>query len=108
MPHKKNLIPALATLLAMLVTAPVCAADAQKLYTQGLAATCANCHGTQGKSIKDGALPSLAGMKSDYLIEQMQAFKTGTRSATIMHQISKGFSEEQTKQLADYFASQKP
>ena len=84
------------------------AADAQILYTQSLAATCANCHGTQGKSLKDPSVPGLAGRPSAYIIEQMQAFKTGTREATIMHQIAKGYTNEQIKQMADYFASQKP
>lgn len=84
------------------------AADAQILYTQSLAATCANCHGTQGKSVKDPSVPGLAGRPSAYIIEQMQAFKTGTREATIMHQIAKGYTNEQIKQMADYFASQKP
>jgi sulfide dehydrogenase cytochrome subunit len=84
------------------------AADAQILYTQSLAATCANCHGTQGKSVKDPSVPGLAGRPSAYIIEQMQAFKTGTREATIMPQIAKGYTDEQVKQMADYFASQKP
>jgi sulfide dehydrogenase cytochrome subunit len=84
------------------------AADSQALYTQSLAATCANCHGTQGKSLKDPSVPGLAGRPSAYLIEQMQAFKTGTREATIMHQIAKGYTDEQVKQMADYFANQKP
>ena len=84
------------------------AADAQILYTQSLAATCANCHGTQGKSVKDASVPGLAGRPSAYLIEQMQAFKTGAREATIMHQIAKGYTDEQVKQMADYFANQKP
>ena len=84
------------------------AADSQTLYTQSLAATCANCHGTQGKSLKDPSVPGLAGRPSAYLIEQMQAFKTGTREATIMHQIAKGYTNEQVKQMADYFANQKP
>ena len=84
------------------------ATDSQTLYTQSLAATCANCHGTQGKSLKDPSVPGLAGRPSAYLIEQMQAFKTGTREATIMHQIAKGYTDEQVKQMADYFANQKP
>lgn len=84
------------------------AVDGQKLMIQSLAATCANCHGTQGKSLIDPSVPGLAGRPSSYLIEQMQAFKTGTRQATIMHQIAKGYSDEQVKLMADYFASQKP
>jgi len=86
---------------------PSRAADAQALYVKGLAATCANCHGTAGKAQKDATVPGLAGLKAEYIVEQMQAFKSGARTATIMHQIAKGFNDEQVKQLADYFASQK-
>lgn len=92
----------------VLISAAANATDTQTLYTQSLAATCANCHGTQGKSLKDPSVPGLAGRPSAYIIEQMQAFKTGTREATIMHQIAKGYTDEQVKQMADYFASQKP
>ena len=82
------------------------AASQQELAINGMAATCANCHGTFGKSIQGGALPSLAGMQSEYIVEQMQAFKTGTRKATIMHQLAKGYTEQQIKDLAAYFAVQ--
>jgi len=95
-------------LYLIMTSGAACAGDAQVLYTQSLAATCANCHGTQGKSLKDPSVPGLAGRPSAYLIEQMQAFKTGTREATIMHQIAKGYTDEQVRQLADYFASQQP
>lgn len=99
-----------ATLIAsaFLGTGSALAVDQQTLYTQSLAATCANCHGTLGKGVKDGSLPKLAGLKSEYLSEQMQAFKSGARPATIMHQIAKGYSDEQVKLLAAFFASQQP
>ena len=84
------------------------AVDQQTLYTQSLAATCANCHGTQGKGVNDGSVPGLAGLKADYIEAQMQAFKSGARQATIMHQLAKGYSEEQIRLLATYFSSQKP
>ena len=83
-------------------------ADAQKLYTRGVAATCANCHGTDGRAQDDATVPGLAGMSADHIVAQMQAFRSGERQGTIMHQIAKGFSEEQTRQLADYFAAQQP
>jgi cytochrome c553 len=101
--------PALMLGLSLVLTNNASAgADAQALYTQSLAATCANCHGTHGKSVKDPGVPGLAGRPSSYLIEQMQAFRNGTREATIMHQIAKGYTDEQVRQMADYFASQKP
>jgi cytochrome c553 len=82
--------------------------DQQSLYIQSLAATCANCHGTQGKGVPEGSLPGLTGLKADYIEAQMKAFKSGERQATIMHQLAKGYSDEQIRLLATYFASQKP
>ena len=68
-----------------------------------LSANCANCHGPQGRS--GGVIPSLAGLPSRYIVEQMQAFKTGTRSATIMHQLAKGYTDPQFELMASYFSS---
>ncbi len=84
------------------------AVDQQTLYTQSLAATCANCHGTLGKGISEGSVPGLAGLKADYIEAQMKAFKSGERQATIMHQLAKGYSDEQIRLMATYFAGQKP
>ena len=81
--------------------------EAQKLYTQSLAATCANCHGTEGRALKDASVPGLIGLSADTIVEQMKAFTRGERNATILHQIATGFSDEQIQRLANYFASQK-
>ena len=80
---------------------------AQALYTRSLAATCANCHGTDGRTVQGSSVLPLAGLDKNYLVAQMQAFKTGTRPATVMHQISKGYSDAQIDVLAGYFAAQK-
>jgi cytochrome subunit of sulfide dehydrogenase len=79
----------------------------EALYVKSLAATCAQCHGTQGKSVEGSAITSLAGLPKDYFLAQMAAFKSGTRPATIMHQLSKGYSDAQIEQMATYFAAQK-
>lgn len=86
---------------------PAAAQNREALYLQSLAATCANCHGTGGKSAGGSAVPSLAGMPQDTMVAQMKAFKAGTRPATIMHQLAKGYSDVQIEQLAGYFAAQK-
>jgi cytochrome c553 len=36
----------------------------------------------------------------------MKAFRDGTRPATIMHQLAKGYSDEQIELMAEYFARQ--
>ena len=84
-------------------------ADAGKeaLYVKSLAATCANCHGTNGRAVEGSSVVSIAGLDKAYMIAQMKAFKAGTRPATIMHQLSKGYSDAQIELLATYFAAQK-
>jgi cytochrome c553 len=96
------------------LAAALCAAAAgahaqtkEALYVKSLAATCANCHGTNGNTVTGSSVPGLAGMPQAYMIEQMKAFKAGTRPATIMHQLAKGYSDAQIEQIAGYFAAQK-
>lgn len=71
-----------------------------------LAANCANCHGTTGTA--QGATPSLAGRQKDYIVEQVKAFRDGKRPATIMNQLSKGYTDQQIELIADYFSRQTP
>lgn len=82
------------------------AQDAKALQVAGLAATCANCHGTQGKPVAGSALPALAGMPKDSMLASLRAFKDGSRPATIMHQLAKGYTDAQLDQIAGYFAGQ--
>ena len=98
---------ALAAAALLAATGAALAQDAAALRQQALAATCANCHGTQGRAVDGAAVPGLAGMPAVYLVEQMKAFKAGTRPATVMHQLAKGYSDAQIDQIAAYFAAQK-
>jgi sulfide dehydrogenase cytochrome subunit len=79
----------------------------QALYVRSLAATCANCHGTNGSTIKGSQVPSVAGMPKEYMVRQLTAFRDGSRPASVMHQIAKGFTEAQLDQIATYFAGMK-
>ncbi|MDZ7813857.1 MAG: c-type cytochrome [Ideonella sp.] len=83
------------------------AADANTLRIRALAATCAQCHGTEGAAMDGQAMVRLAGMPEDYMLSQLMAFRNGQRQATIMHQITKGYSQEQLESLAKYFGSKK-
>ncbi len=84
---------------------PSQAQDAKTLQTRALAATCANCHGTEGRAVPNAAVPGLAGVPASYVVEQMKAFKSGARPATVMHQIAKGYSDAQIDQIAVYYAA---
>lgn len=70
-----------------------------------LAATCAMCHGTSGHSV--GGNERLAGMPKDEMVRKFKEFQSGSKPATIMHQLSKGYTDLQLEQIAAYFAAQK-
>ena len=71
-----------------------------------LASNCSNCHGTLGNA--QGAMPSLAGQQKTYIVEHMRAFRDGKRPATIMHQLAKGYTDQQIDSIAEFFSRQKP
>ena len=73
---------------------------------RGMAANCAACHGTAGRSAQGSAVPGLAGRSRDDIVQAMAQFRAGTRPATVMHQLAKGYTEAETAAMADYFARQ--
>ena len=92
-------------LLALLVTTGAVRAAPED--GARLAATCTGCHGTNGHTAGD-ALPGLAGQSKEALLASLAAFKSGERSATVMTQLAKGYSDEQLEQIAAFFAAQEP
>jgi sulfide dehydrogenase cytochrome subunit len=69
-----------------------------------LVATCAACHGTNGAG-NGTVLPQLAGQSKEALLASLRAFKAGTRPATVMQQIAKGYSDAQIEQMAAFLAA---
>ena len=105
-----NLLPrsaCAAGALAALGAMPTPAAMAQDmLLARNLAATCANCHGTNGNA--RGDMKPLAGLSADKIAAMVADYKSGDQPASIMHQIAKGYTDEQIKLVAAYFAAQQP
>jgi cytochrome c553 len=97
----------------IVIAVALCAAAAGPAQAQGsdpnlarnLAATCANCHGTNGASV--GGMESLAGMGKDELARKMLDYKSGAKPGTIMPQLAKGYTEAQIDLIAGWFAAQK-
>jgi sulfide dehydrogenase cytochrome subunit len=71
-----------------------------------LAGQCTGCHGTDGVSLGP-ASPSIAGINKEYFLETMQALKSGKRHATVMGRIAKGYTDDEIKAMADFFAAKK-
>ena len=93
-------------LVALAVAAPPGAAQTNEDRAKSWAASCAACHGFEGRSVSE--VPALAGKSKSDLVKALQDFKSGaTKTATVMHQHAKGYSDEQLELLADFFSKQK-
>ena len=92
--------------LLLFLLLPCAPALAQDVNTVGrsLAATCANCHGTHGRP-RGTALPPLAGMKADVMLELLDDYRSGRQPGTVMPQIVKGYTPEQLRLVAAYFSA---
>lgn len=87
---------------AAMVALPLCA-PAQDTTARSLAATCAACHGTNGRSVST-EVTALAGLPKDLIVQRMREFKEGKRPATVMHQLAKGYTDQQIELIAGHLA----
>lgn len=69
-----------------------------------LVAACIGCHPASGG---DPALPRLAGRPDSEIVAAMNAFRTGSRPATVMDRIAKGFTDAEIAVIAKWYAAQK-
>jgi sulfide dehydrogenase cytochrome subunit len=66
------------------------------------ATACTGCH---GPATPGSAIPPLDGHAAVDIVAAMQSFRSGEREATVMDRIAKGFSEEETRAIAEWLAS---
>lgn len=69
------------------------------------ASSCMACHGPEGRA--EGTGMTIGGRPGEELAALMLEFKSGKRPATIMHQHAKGYSDDELKRIAQYFAQLK-
>jgi cytochrome c553 len=83
-------------------------AEGEKIYMDGIkdqsVAACASCHGPKAEG--QAAFPRLAGQHIDYLVAQLEGFKSALRAnAPIMAGVAQHLSSEQMKAVSTYAAS---
>ena len=88
-----------------LAASPALAADPN--LARNLVANCANCHGTEGKAVQGTAMVPIAGTPKELLVSKFKGYRSGALPATVMHQIAKGYTDEQIELIADYLAARK-
>lgn len=69
-----------------------------------LAQSCFGCHGPDGSSVAP-VLPSIGGQNESYLDGALRAFREGTRPATLMTRLAKGYSDADIRAIAHYLST---
>ncbi|CAG9174674.1 hypothetical protein LMG32289_03117 [Cupriavidus pampae] len=77
------------------------------LQARQQAASCAACHGPDGRAPAGSVIPALAGRPQAQMVEQMLAFKNGQRAGTVMPQLARGYSDAEIVAIAAWFAEQR-
>jgi cytochrome c553 len=70
-------------------------------------ATCQACHGREGVGIM-GIYPTLTGQHADYLEQALKQYRSGARRNAIMAPFAGQLKPEEIRQVAEYYARQKP
>ena len=87
----RTLVAAIALSLALAATAA-----AQSAVPAG-ASSCSGCHDAK---IASPSVPPLKGRPAVEIVSAMEAFRAGSREATVMTRIAKGFTDDETRAIA--------
>lgn len=86
----------------ILVALAVLSAAAPAAAQPSGAASCSGCHAPAGA----GLVPGLEGRPAAEIAASMAAFRSGERPATVMDRIAKGFTDDETRAIAEWLAAQ--
>lgn len=95
----------IAAICALLGSATAALAAGDPTAGKAKSVTCVACHGADGNSVV-AQYPKLAGQSADYLVKQLQEFKSGSRANPIMAGMVAPLSPQDMEDLAAYFSSQ--
>lgn len=99
-----------AFVLLLLAVPPLVAADpaaGQQIAMQGTTtgvAACMACHLPDGSGVQGAPFPRLAGLDAEYIVRQLEAFRNETRNDPSMSPVAKALTDEQSADVAAYFA----
>ncbi len=67
-------------------------------------AACQTCHGLDGVATS-AMVPNLSGQNKDYLMIQLEAYRSGQRQHAQMNIVAKGLSDEDIENTAEWYSS---
>lgn len=91
---------------ALLIVSCVAMAGPSANTGKSISGQCAACHGSDGVAV-NSQYPNLAGQNYQYLVQQLQRFKSGQRNNGVMHGMASGLSKTQIQDLAAYYSGLK-
>ena len=68
-----------------------------------IATTCYTCHGTYGAS--PGSIPPINDISADRMVSILQGYRSGQRVSTVMGRHASGYTEDEIKEVAQYFGN---
>lgn len=95
-----------AALIAAALLQPAHAGDAAAGKEAYMAKGCIGCHGPGGNSPNPGMYPSTAGRDEAYLVERLEAYRSGERSNPMMSPMATALTDGEIADLAAYLAAQ--
>lgn len=69
------------------------------------AAACSGCHAASAAVASP--VPRLVGREAADIVKAMEEFRAGKRPATVMDRIAKGFTDDETRAIAAWYAGQR-
>ena len=99
----KKLVVIAAT-CALLGSATAALAAGDPTAGKAKSAACAACHNADGNSTVT-QYPKLAGQSADYLVKQLQEFKSGKRESAVMQGFASMLEEQDMKNIAAWLAT---
>ena len=93
-----------AGLILVVLAFVVSPASARAAAVPPLVAACSSCHPATGG---DPRLPRLADRNASEIVAAMKAFRAGSRPATVMDRIAKGFTDDEIAAIAAWYAEQR-
>jgi len=87
--------------LCLLAAMLLCGGQAAAQGAPSGALSCSGCHGPAGGG---GPVPSLAGRPAQEIVTALMQFRAGERAATVMDRIAKGFTDDEIRAIAEWFA----
>lgn len=69
---------------------------------------CVTCHGQNGQGTASGYFPRIAGKPAGYLVNQLAAFRDGTRKYPPMNYLVAYLPDAYLREIADHFAKERP